>query len=293
MKTNAFKGAGAVAGMCAAYGRAWQGRARSRAMQGRTQAFCLIVCLLLLSGAENAHAKRKSHTFSGGASWYGQKFHGRKTASGEIYNQHAMTAAHKTLPFGVIVKVHNTRNGKQTLLRVNDRGPFIRGRVVDVSYRGAKALGMTHSGVAHVNVSVVGDRNGEPLKDDSAFYVHAANESSMENARRHAAELAGTHNQSARVIPLEEGRQAVCLGPYPSFSTAQAALMQVEGHAPGKRRQPDSQAKTAASPTLGIMEASVKAGPGVWVSSTGAFGSGRGSLTERMFGTMQKRMSGR
>ncbi|MEM9542288.1 MAG: septal ring lytic transglycosylase RlpA family protein [Cyanobacteria bacterium P01_E01_bin.42] len=90
------------------------------------------------------------------ASWYGGYFHGRRSASGEIYNQNAMTAAHKTLPFGTRVRVTNLNNGRSTIVRINDRGPFIRGRVIDLSRAAASSIGMLGSGIAPVTVEVLG-----------------------------------------------------------------------------------------------------------------------------------------
>lgn len=94
-------------------------------------------------------------TETGGASWYGNAFHGRKTASGERYNMHAMTAAHKTIKLGTWVRVTNTANGKQVVVRINDRGPFVRGRIIDCSRAAASALGFIGAGVAHVRVEVL------------------------------------------------------------------------------------------------------------------------------------------
>jgi rare lipoprotein A len=94
-------------------------------------------------------------TEEGEASWYGHPFHGRTTASGETYDMNAPTAAHKTLPFGVRVRIDNLDNGRSTTLTVNDRGPFIRGRIIDVSRRGAEELGMVGAGVARVRITVV------------------------------------------------------------------------------------------------------------------------------------------
>lgn len=91
---------------------------------------------------------------SGVASWYGKKFHGRKTASGERYNQNALTAAHKTLPFGTRVRVTNLENKKSVSVIINDRGPFVRGRIIDVSHAAAKKLEMLDSGTAHVRIKV-------------------------------------------------------------------------------------------------------------------------------------------
>ncbi|NEO84950.1 MAG: septal ring lytic transglycosylase RlpA family protein [Spirulina sp. SIO3F2] len=92
----------------------------------------------------------------GQASWYGPGFHGRRTANGERFNQNAMTAAHRTLPFGTRVRVTNLNNGRSAIVRINDRGPFIHGRVIDLSRAGASAIGMLGSGVAPVQVEVIG-----------------------------------------------------------------------------------------------------------------------------------------
>lgn len=89
------------------------------------------------------------------ASWYGESYHGRPTASGEPFDMHASTAAHRRLPFGTLVRVRNLENGKQATLRINDRGPFVRGRVVDVSRRGAEELGLVAPGTAEVRLTVV------------------------------------------------------------------------------------------------------------------------------------------
>lgn len=90
----------------------------------------------------------------GHASWYGGQFHGRRTASGENYNKYALTAAHKTLPFGTIVRVRNLKHGREVDVRINDRGPFAKGRVIDLSQAAAEALGLTATGVAEVSLNV-------------------------------------------------------------------------------------------------------------------------------------------
>jgi rare lipoprotein A len=94
---------------------------------------------------------------SGKVAWYGQKFAGRKTASGEVFNPDAMTMAHKTLPFGTKVKVTNTGNGKSVVLRVNDRGPTQADRVADVSLAGARQIAMVRSGVIDGQLEVVAE----------------------------------------------------------------------------------------------------------------------------------------
>lgn len=94
------------------------------------------------------------------ASWYGRKFHGRKTSNGETYNMYAMTAAHKTLPLGTYVKVTRVDNRKTTTVRINDRGPFVRGRIIDLSYKAAKKLNIVGEGTAPVIVEALGEKRG-------------------------------------------------------------------------------------------------------------------------------------
>lgn len=103
---------------------------------------------------------RKTDGFvqQGVASWYGPDFHGKRTSNGEIYNMYAMTAAHKTLPLGVYVKVHNEANGREAVVRVNDRGPFVKGRIIDLSYAAAKKLGVVGPGTAPVRIEALGYR---------------------------------------------------------------------------------------------------------------------------------------
>jgi len=91
----------------------------------------------------------------GVASWYGEEFQGNETASGEIYDLNGLTAAHLTLPFGTIVRVTNLKNNKNILLRINDRGPYIGGRIIDVSLAAAKRLGFVYDGITQVRIEVV------------------------------------------------------------------------------------------------------------------------------------------
>ncbi len=90
------------------------------------------------------------------ASWYGADFHGKKTANGETYDMHEMTAAHKTLPLGTYVKVLNLDNDKETDVRINDRGPFVRGRIIDLSYEAARRIGVVGPGTASVEINAIG-----------------------------------------------------------------------------------------------------------------------------------------
>lgn len=111
----------------------------------------------------------------GEASWYGERYQGRSTASGEPFDMNALTAAHKRLPFGTMVLVTNLANKRSLVVRINDRGPYKRGRIIDVSRRGADLLGFEHSGTTRVRVKVLRSkrsiqnallrsRNSEPIR---------------------------------------------------------------------------------------------------------------------------------
>ncbi len=92
----------------------------------------------------------------GTASWYGSDFHGKRTANGEIYDMDGMTAAHKTLPLGTLVRVSNLENNREVEVRINDRGPFVQGRIIDLSREAAKRIGMMGAGTARVEIAAVG-----------------------------------------------------------------------------------------------------------------------------------------
>lgn len=100
-------------------------------------------------------SEKVTESISGTASYYADKFHGRKTANGEIFNMHDLTAAHKTLPFGTIVRVTNLSNNKSVKLRINDRGPFVKDRIIDVSLAAAKELDMLGTGTAEVRIDII------------------------------------------------------------------------------------------------------------------------------------------
>ncbi len=107
---------------------------------------------------------------TGTASWYGRKFHGRKTSSGETYNMYALTAAHKTLPLGTYVRVHHLGSGRSVDVRINDRGPFVRDRIIDLSYAAAKRLGIVGPGTGRVRVVALGAPRGTSSTGAKAQY---------------------------------------------------------------------------------------------------------------------------
>ncbi len=123
----------------------------------------------------------------GTASWYGKKFHGKATASGEIYDMFSMTAAHKTLPIPSYVQVTNLANGRKAVVRINDRGPFHPGRIIDLSYAAAVKLGVSDSGTAPVEIRVIEPDRPRRLPRETFLQLGAF--SDFQNARRLSARL--------------------------------------------------------------------------------------------------------
>jgi len=161
----------------------------------------------------------------GVASWYGPDFHGKRTANGEVYNQYGLTAAHPVLPMGTKIRVENLNNGRRVWLRVNDRGPYAKGRVVDLSYTAAHRLGMLQEGTAHVRIVVVkwpqslDTRLG--LKAYSQYVVQVAGDSDPALARQKMAQarlLAGDYALWLDHPP--QGAYSVVNGPYDSEEEA-------------------------------------------------------------------------
>ncbi|OGK08280.1 MAG: hypothetical protein A2W80_12300 [Candidatus Riflebacteria bacterium GWC2_50_8] len=107
------------------------------------------------SSSKNPTAATDSYYQTGIASWYGGEYHGQPTASGEIFNKNAMTAAHRDLPFDTWIQVYNLENGYKIRVRINDRGPFVEGRIIDLSERAAEELGMKIAGLAQVGIEIV------------------------------------------------------------------------------------------------------------------------------------------
>ncbi len=154
---------------------------------------------------------------TGIASWYGKKFHGRKTSNGETYNMYAMTAAHKTLPMETWVEVHNLENGQKIRVRINDRGPFVRGRIIDLSYTGAKKIGIADKGTAKVRVTALGSavsyakNSHTPIKFKPMDYwkgnfsVQVGAFKSFANAQSYRDMLARSY-QNAHMVTYEDYR---------------------------------------------------------------------------------------
>ena len=175
----------------------------------------------------------------GVASWYGRDFHGRKTSNGETYNMFAMTAAHKTLPLGTFVRVQNLGNGKSTVVRINDRGPFVRGRVIDLSFTAAKELDIVGPGTAPVEVVAVqvSMPPGSPVLDlaeiylTGNFYIQIGSFSTRQNAQAVKSRME-TAYRDVRIVEFNNGQRSfyrVWVGKYKTMDQAktyEAALIQ-------------------------------------------------------------------
>ena len=192
---------------------------------------------------------KKGKTEKGLASWYGEPYHGRRTASGEIYDMHEMTAAHRTLPFGTVVKVTRRDTGAEVKLRITDRGPFIKGRIIDLSFAGAKKIGLDIDGVAPVKVVVVGwqepakkkvkdrDRAAKHPKGEDCLWVQVGAFGSMDNARA-AEERLEDAGETAVIIEGPGGLHRVRVGPFDREKDAIKALERVSKDWPGAKAVP-------------------------------------------------------
>ena len=175
------------------------------------------------------------------ASWYGKDFHGRKTSNGETYDMYAMTAAHKTLPMNVHLKVTNLDNGKSTVVRINDRGPFVKKRIIDLSYSAAQKLGVVGPGTAPVRIEALGyqesaDPGAPPVYrqpesyDVGPFMVQVGAFTVRDNAYRLADKMKQQFGTSTVAEGWVDGRKfyRVRVGLYDNMALATDGLMRME-----------------------------------------------------------------
>lgn len=169
----------------------------------------LVVAVALMMAFMPAEAQK---VMKGKASYYAHKFHGRRSSDGSVYHKDSLTCAHKTLPFGTILRVTNLNNNKEVMVKVTDRGPFCKGRIVDLSFEAARRIGLLQSGVASVEATVVKDGNllSSPkddilpelqLRDPATGEFYAASEwAKREQHEREAAKaLQMRHQQEAKM----------------------------------------------------------------------------------------------
>ena len=149
---------------------------------------------------------QESEDFSGKASWYGRDSHGGATASGLSYDMYTFTAAHRTLPMGTVVRVTDQENGKSVMVCVTDRGPFVRGRIIDLSFAAAQQIDIDDKGISKVKLEVISDESGTPLKPDEAYFVryNAAQGDEKIGPFRAFADAAAMHEALRQVHPEAE-----------------------------------------------------------------------------------------
>lgn len=173
----------------------------------------------------------RNYKEQGVASWYGPDFHGKKTSSGETYDMYEFTAAHRLLPFGTRVQVTNLSNGKSTILKINDRGPFVKNRLIDLSFSGAKQIGLVGPGTGLVEVKVVEVPDSLPADWRGTFCVQVGAFAEQENALRLKAHLA--RHYSPVSIRASEAREGVLyrvrVGNYPSLEETFQAQKDLSG----------------------------------------------------------------
>ena len=175
------------------------------------------------------------------ASWYGPGFHGKKTSNGETYNMHGMTAAHKTLPMDVFVRVVNLDNNLETTVRINDRGPFVAGRVIDLSQAAAREIAAIGKGTARVRVEALGYREVRPADGTvvyrppasyvpGPFTVQVGSFTVEANARRLVARMQEQHGSALMVEGWVDGQKfyRVRVGLYKTMADAEVARREFE-----------------------------------------------------------------
>lgn len=148
---------------------------------GRVRAVLTVALALSAAACARLPYAPKSGLEIGVASWYGQEFHGRPTSSREVFDMNDMTAAHRTLPFGTHVMVTDLANDRSVVVRINDRGPFVRGRIIDLSYAAARVLGIVGPGTARVRLEILGGFR-EPAPTSPPTWIQVGAFSAQENA---------------------------------------------------------------------------------------------------------------
>jgi rare lipoprotein A len=194
----------------------------------------LLISSITMSFSKDSKTEEESSMVYeyGKASYYGHPFIGRKTASGEIFSESMYTCAHKSLPFGTKLKITNLNNGKSIIVRVNDRGPFMKTRIVDLSIRGAKDLGLMASGIANVSVEIVNSKFSSlgPIEqmnkimiDENFAYVHKDDIQKMQSILNYL------NTKDQEILWMEDSTQES-----PGFSKQQTPEKSFVKETPGK-----------------------------------------------------------
>ena len=204
----------------------------SRSFPSSTLHIYLILGLLLMAGCF-AHDKKipslnDGNSQIGIASWYGPSFHEKPSASGEPYDMWALTAAHRTLPFGTWVQVTKVETGKRVTVRINDRGPFIKGRIIDLSYAAARELAMIGEGTADVGLTIVSPHNTSipSIRAPTRFWVQAGAFTTLMEAMTLRERLTSQYDHvRVKTVKLPSGEwHRVQVGTFHSKKTVQTAV---------------------------------------------------------------------
>ncbi len=188
-----------------------------------------------LRGSEYQIVKQtQGYKERGQASWYGKKFHGHLTSNGEVYDMYSMSAAHKTLPLPSYVKVTNLDNGKAVVVRVNDRGPFHSGRIIDLSYAAAKKIDVLRTGTANVEIEVINTSKSiskKPVASGHSYVIQVASSKQLPSLRTLVANL-GQNLSVSGFVNSEQNIHRGFLGPFNDYVTTQETLEKVKqlGH---------------------------------------------------------------
>jgi len=181
--------------------------------------------------SETHHPLQKASEFhqEGLASWYGKKFHGRLTASQEVYNMNALTAAHKTLPFNTRVKVVNLDNGREVVVRINDRGPFAKDRIIDLSYQAGQEIGMLKQGMARVRLSILNapSKTKASGRTGKSYTVQLGVFKNQENARQASQKIEDGRIQTFSREDIQLHR--VVAGSFPTLEKAVERMEEIQG----------------------------------------------------------------
>lgn len=203
----------------------------------------------------NVMASGEGYSEVGTASWYGQKFHGRRTSSGEVYDMYQYTAAHKTLPLPSYARVTNINTGDSVVVKINDRGPFVKNRLIDLSYAAAKKLGYQGKGTARVEVTVLASPSGarpsvenegeleippmDQQHDNAKLFVQVGAFADAMRADTLASRLREYFREPISVTPVNvngQKLQRVRIGPFDNPRAAEAILAQLKQYSFGKPR---------------------------------------------------------
>jgi len=214
----------------------------SRSFPSSTLHIYLVLGLLLTAGCFTHDKKIPSlnngNSQLGIASWYGPSFHGKPSASGEPFDMWALTAAHRTLPFGTWVQVTKVKTGKRVRVRINDRGPFIEGRIIDLSYAAARELAMIGEGTADVGLTIVSPQNASTpsIRATTGFWVQAGAFTTLMEAMTLRERLASQYDHvRVQTVNLPSGEwHRVQVGTFHSKKMAQTAARALQNDYRGK-----------------------------------------------------------